>query len=585
MRRIGRAVLVALALAILLQPARPDGHEEASMPVALAEEAVPGPLAVYARLWQVDPEDPEGQAWLQAVAAGDDGAAYHACLVLARSPAGSAEHYRRALALRYDPGVQLELALSLENAGATAEALEAWLRILGPGEPLEALRRLEPDAVERARQLNRRGLAAEALAEVAGVSGEQAALQRATALARLGRHAEALDHFRTWLRVHTDDHATRVAYAASLEAAGRQGDAEREYRSAGATGRQGLGRLLERAGRLSEAAAAYLGAPEPTARWRGALLLERLGRHGEALAVYAELAAGSSRVAGDAAFRGFTVARRLGLPDGAFRELVPPSSHWAWRLGAWTSPPLEPALPPEQPRALELASLLLSEAVASPLGPWELARIEIEVALPRLSDSQLLAVGQWFVEHGQYHQACRIGMGLLGRLPTKDVYRLAYPLAYREPVTGAAAELALDPFLIWAVMREESHYRPDALSRAGARGLMQVMPATGSWLASKMGLAYRGPGDLYFPDLSVAMGAWYLRYLLDRHGGSEDLALAAYNAGEGNVRRWLSDPIFRESHDFPATIAFTETREYLTRVLDSRLIYRWLYPEFSLPAR
>lgn len=582
-RRTAALLVLCLALTLALRAAGPDAHPPAC-PVAggAAAPVPPDPLELYARLGLADPAAPEDRAWLEELAGGLDGLAYHACVLLARSGA-EATYFQRALDLRYTPAIQLEYARALESEGRSEEALMAWLRILAPGEALEALRRLEPDPVKRAGHLNQRRLATQALAELGGEQGATAARERALALARLGRHVEALPHFRAWLAGSPEDAAVLLAHAASLEAAGRLTDAAREYRASGPAGGLGLGRMLERSGRPAEAAEAYLSSSDVNAHWQAALILERRGRAAEALIIYGDLASGSSRLAGDAAFRGVVVARRLGQPEGPFRALIAPTSHWAWRLGWREDPAPPPPVEPVEPAALTLASQLAAGA-PGPGTPLELAHLELEIALPRLEDPEALAVGNWYLERGDYRRAARIGMALLPRLPTRDVYLLAYPLAYRDLVVDAGVAFGVEPYLLWAVMREESHYSPSALSVAGARGLMQVMPATGSWLAGRMGIAYVGPEDLYQPAVSVRMGAWYLGYLLSRFEGSLDLTLAAYNGGEGSVLGWLESPLYRDPHDFPAVITFTETREYLTKVLDTLLVYRWLYPELTGPA-
>jgi soluble lytic murein transglycosylase len=148
--------------------------------------------------------------------------------------------------------------------------------------------------------------------------------------------------------------------------------------------------------------------------------------------------------------------------------------------------------------------------------------------------------------------------------------RLWYPLRYEHIVTGHAANYRLDPALVAAVIYEESRFRPDAESPAGAIGLMQLRPETARGIALRTGGARFEVADLYNPEINVRYGSWYLRHLLDKYVGDERAALAAYNAGQSRVDEWL-----REGRG----IAFAETREYVRAVLDTREVYRRAYPD------
>lgn len=117
--------------------------------------------------------------------------------------------------------------------------------------------------------------------------------------------------------------------------------------------------------------------------------------------------------------------------------------------------------------------------------------------------------------------------------------------AYEEIIQEAAAEYDLDPNLIRAVMQTESAFHPYAVSRAGAEGLMQLMPA----LADEMGVA-----DSFDPRENIMGGTRYLKRLLEHHNGNLDLALASYNAGPGNVERYGGIPPFRETRKYVKTI-------------------------------
>src|SRR3712207_3046204 len=113
----------------------------------------------------------------------------------------------------------------------------------------------------------------------------------------------------------------------------------------------------------------------------------------------------------------------------------------------------------------------------------------------------------------------------------------------------------------------ESRFR-DQTSHAGAKGLMQILPSTADYIARKSGGTEFEQGDLASPQINIAYGSWYLRYLLDHYEGNELLALAAYNAGEGKVDEWVHGAAAKgENFEVATHIPFPETREYVTRVL------------------
>lgn len=154
-----------------------------------------------------------------------------------------------------------------------------------------------------------------------------------------------------------------------------------------------------------------------------------------------------------------------------------------------------------------------------------------------------------------------------------SIERLYYPLEYADLINKASAAYGLDSSLIAAVIFEESKFDPAVRSKAGAVGLMQVMPQTGRWVAAKKGRRFEEK-ELLDPNVNVDFGSWYLKYLKDKYR-DEDLALAAYNGGLDNVDRWIADG------EAPATtvgkIPFKETREFVSRVKKTRAKYRELY--------
>lgn len=154
-----------------------------------------------------------------------------------------------------------------------------------------------------------------------------------------------------------------------------------------------------------------------------------------------------------------------------------------------------------------------------------------------------------------------------------------YPCPYRPQVLAAAAANGLDPRIVLAVMRVESKFNPDAVSRDGAVGLMQLTPSTAAWVARQRGLRTAfSPSDLRDPDYNIASGTWYLAYLREAFGGRIIPAIAAYNAGRTPVEAWLATGRWNATHAGAFTIPFPETRLFVQRVLGAYEIYRLLYP-------
>ncbi len=159
----------------------------------------------------------------------------------------------------------------------------------------------------------------------------------------------------------------------------------------------------------------------------------------------------------------------------------------------------------------------------------------------------------------------------------KAVQEVVLPLRHEDIIRQQAADKGLDPALIAGVIYTESRFR-DQTSHAGAKGLMQILPSTAHDIARKSGGTAFIEGDLANPQVNISYGSFYLRYLLQRYGGNEVLAIAAYNAGEGRVDQWIFDARHKgEAFDRARHIPFPETRHYVQQVLDVRTRYREEY--------
>ena len=141
-----------------------------------------------------------------------------------------------------------------------------------------------------------------------------------------------------------------------------------------------------------------------------------------------------------------------------------------------------------------------------------------------------------------------------------------YPLLYTSEITAAAAGNNIPPAYIAAIIMAESSYDPEAVSSVGARGLMQLMPDTGSWIAGKFDEECT-PEDLFDPSVSIRYGSWYLGFLMDRYGGDMRCATAAYHAGQGTVDKWLKDPAYSTDGVQLDKIPYDSTNTYVDRVL------------------
>jgi soluble lytic murein transglycosylase len=159
----------------------------------------------------------------------------------------------------------------------------------------------------------------------------------------------------------------------------------------------------------------------------------------------------------------------------------------------------------------------------------------------------------------------------------KAVQELQLPLRHDDVIRQQAESKGLDASMIAGIIYVESRFR-DQTSHAGAKGLMQIMPGTADYIASKSGGTRFEQGDLASPQINIAYGSWYLRYLLEKYHGNEVLALAAYNAGEGEVDQWWRDAAGRgERFRVADHIPFPETRDYVSKVLGARRAYRREY--------
>ena len=217
--------------------------------------------------------------------------------------------------------------------------------------------------------------------------------------------------------------------------------------------------------------------------------------------------------------------------------------------------------------------------------PQAIEELEVAEEEGKKAEGIQKEISRLYREAGEYHRSALLVRRnfslkpLTGR-PLKedqDLYLLAYPLGKPSWVNPYAQNQNLDPALLSAVILEESRFNPQALSVAGARGLMQILPRTGQQIARQLRLQPFSERLLFEPEMNLRLGSWYLSHLLQEFGGKEALALAAYNAGPGAVREWVKQKNSLREDEFVENIPYRETRNYVIRVLSSARVYRVLY--------
>lgn len=152
-----------------------------------------------------------------------------------------------------------------------------------------------------------------------------------------------------------------------------------------------------------------------------------------------------------------------------------------------------------------------------------------------------------------------------------------YPMTYAPEIRAAAAEFSLDPAYVASVVLAESSFDAEAVSSAGAIGLMQIMPATGEWIAGKLEDEPFDVQRLYQPEVNLRYGCWYLRFLLDRYDEDMYTASTAYHQGQGRVDQWLEDPEYSEDGRTLTAISSAVTDTYVNRIMESYANYQELY--------
>ncbi|HLY16137.1 MAG TPA: transglycosylase SLT domain-containing protein [Bryobacteraceae bacterium] len=255
-------------------------------------------------------------------------------------------------------------------------------------------------------------------------------------------------------------------------------------------------------------------------------------------------------------------------------------------------PPHRPAVA-SQPDAetsmrVARAHLLISAGLA------DLAKAELRFGARTGSQPYLLAMELARIAnapHEQLHSIKSAAPDYLA-LTLEDAppafWQLLFPLPYQKDLVRSAKQQNLDPYMVAALIRQESEFDPQALSPRHAYGLTQVEPATGRALARRAGVGGFTNRALFQPAVNLKIGTYYLRTLLDQWGGKWEQTLASYNAGKSRVNEWATWNQYQEPAEFVESIPFSETREYVQAVLRNATVYRQIYgnkPEQSRSAQ
>ena len=537
-----------------------DREFSAAMVVELArafeERALPGDaLRLYREAWQLWPlSDASEQAYERSLYLMEATAAPHA-------PANL--HLRRADRLR--------------NAYRCKPALPIYDRVLaeeGQHAPIHA--RAERGRADCLFQRQRYREAAVAYQRVARREPKNLdpAIRVARSHARAGDRDRALALLDRLARRSPEAELARIRYLMGLLL--WQSDTEKATRLVRAVERQRAAPGLAR-----------------TARWRLAWAQLQGGDHTGAIQRMKRLTRGSKWDIEVQRARYWTAVALLeGKPEAAeagLRKLVDevPLSYYglqsARRLGV--EPQLERSFVGERDadsrfvraeRARWLIEGAFPEAAGAELESWRRES--------RLSRSARMAAAPLLHEIGNHFRAVRLLIDGFGGTfeegidpEWRDAWLHAWPRVYGGSVKAATEEFAFDPALVYAVMREESTYRPAISSPVGARGLMQIIPPTAQRIAGWLGVEDFESDALYSPDTNIRFGTYYLNHLLGRFDGSLTHAVAAYNAGPEAVADWVARDGPQPDDAFVDSVPYGETRRYLRRVLRSYYMYQHLY--------
>jgi soluble lytic murein transglycosylase len=523
--------------------------------------------------------------------------------------------------------IQLAIADSYRRTGQTRQAIEGYVGIWSrePGTPAADSAALALDEIERARgrsvrsasdhrkradalykrRRNEDALAAYDHALGLGLAGRekvQARHDRAQTLFRLRRYTEAAQAFAAL----PPSEERQIQHARALARSSRvlQGARELEALGARSRSRQGTralllaGLLRDGEGQRDEAFSLFERVVKRSprsgyaaaARWRLAWAAYREARLEQAITHFEGLEASEDDAVAALRPRYWRIraSERLGDPEAAaeYADLFP-FSYYGWRarerstgVAAARAPePIRNGTTALDPAVLERPRILLEAGLV------DASRQELDRLARRARGvHDRLALAQLYANAGNFHRPQRLMVDAyteqLARGPVPGHVELwwhAWPAPFDEEMRGARLDgMEVAPELVYSVMREESGYRPGVVSVSGARGLLQLMPATAERVARESRIGEFSADDLFEPRVNIRLGSDYLAGLLRRFEGRASAAIGSYNAGPHVVARWIEarpgeDDVWVEE------IPYDQTRGYVKRVLRSVQAYRVLY--------
>lgn len=501
------------------------------------------------------------------------------------------------------------------TAGRYTEALplfdEAIARALaaspesGPSDEVLELQRLRAMTL---RSLGDFAAALDALAAISAAApdsepGRQARLDWIQTLGQSGEVQPAADGYRDYAHTYSDDPRAPVALDRAAQLLDRLGQPEEAMQVRLELGQRypeselappalhTAGLYFFRAGRWDEAQAAWQRLAESQEAYeqaRGAFWAGRSARQQQATDQARTFFEVAFRSAPDS-YYGARAADELDLPMTPTLTLGTPISAEDWAaldtwLSSWADLPAAVADEPGQApdvaasgfvrRALELHNVGLE---VEAIGEWNDARDTWEEDPARLARLARLAH-----EHNVPYIALKTAEQLVALAPADAsppvaLRRLIFPTPYLDLVLDETRANGVDPRLLYALLRQESLFNPGATSWVGARGLAQVMPATGEGIAQRLGVNGFQIDDLYRPHVSIRFGAFYIGQQIQNMEGSIQGGLSAYNGGLGNAQRWANGTTVADPDLFVENIDYPETRNYVKLVYGYYGAYRRLY--------
>ncbi len=340
----------------------------------------------------------------------------------------------------------------------------------------------------------------------------------------------------------------------------------------------------------------------PAVHWRAGWLLYRQGLYPDAEKMFDEqirLYPSAMETVSALYWRGRlyeTVDHNPALAAASYRAIVRAYQHYFYaqmarmRLAAlgttqpMQAPQLDRFQPVAQPQLVDTfpadsphlaRARLLANAGLNEYIPQEIA------ADPDSSSWSALAEAQIYASYGETYRAMRALKRALPQAATAPVkavplvyWRILFPEPWWDTIKAESAKNNLDPYLVASLIRQESEFNPSVISYANAWGLMQLLPSVGKALAKEEGMSHFQTFQLLDPATNIRLGTRYLRQMMDRFGGVQEYALAAYNAGDSRVVDWEAAGPYHGMDEFVESIPFTQTREYVEAILRNEETYR-----------